>query len=143
MSQPFKVEQGDWPTMQIAVKPIRATVFIDEQCVPVDLEWDDEDAYATHYAAYDQQHNCIACGRLTKTGHVGRLAVLKSHRGQGAGKQILATIIATAKAQNLPTLVLNAQTHALSFYTQFGFTAFGEVFDDAGIPHRTMVKKFT
>ena len=141
MSTNIVIKSGSWQTMSAAVKPIRETVFIVEQQVPIELEWDDEDESAIHFAAITDNNQVIGCARLTKTGHIGRLAVLSEYRGTGTGQAIMRNILDTAEKHDFSSLVLNAQTHALTFYEQFGFVARGEIFDDAGIPHRTMFLK--
>ncbi|HMZ77178.1 MAG TPA: GNAT family N-acetyltransferase, partial [Rhodocyclaceae bacterium] len=78
-------------------------------------------------------------GRLLPDGHVGRMAVLPAWRGRGVGRAVLTALMAEARRRGLSRLVLHAQTHAEGFYAGFGFVAEGEVFDDAGLPHRTMV----
>lgn len=120
---------------------VRRAVFIQEQRVPEELEWDEADASALHVLALDGDSHAIGTGRLLQAhgmGHIGRMAVLREWRGQGVGTAILNALIATARERGLTEVVLNAQTHALGFYARSGFAAEGDEFPDAGIPHRRM-----
>lgn len=128
----------EWPSTQEALLAVRCAVFVDEQGVPESLEVDEHDPKADHLCVY-QAGIPVATGRLLNDGHVGRLAVLKSHRGQGIGTQIMAELINRARAKQLLQVTLNAQCTAEGFYQRLGFTVHGDVFDDAGIPHREMV----
>lgn len=126
-----------WRDDSAALAAIRREVFIDEQNVPEDLEWDGEDAYAQHWLA-SIDNEPIGTVRLLRNGHVGRMAVVKSWRQCGVGSALLHAVITEAFAQGTRELFLHAQTHAIDFYTRHGFAAEGPEFLDAGIPHRTM-----
>jgi predicted GNAT family N-acyltransferase len=80
----------------------------------------------------------IGCARLLPDGHVGRMAVLRPWRGRGVGRALLQAALARAALAGFTVVRLNAQVHALDFYRREGFEAFGDVFSDAGIPHRAM-----
>jgi predicted GNAT family N-acyltransferase len=88
--------------------------------------------------ALDTGGHPIGCGRLLPDGHVGRLAVLAPWRGRGVGAALLARLVALAGETGHTRVVLNAQTHALPFYARAGFTPYGPVFEEAGIPHQAM-----
>jgi predicted GNAT family N-acyltransferase len=135
----FAVENADWDRDQATLRSIREAVFVIEQNVPVELEWDGIDQACVHVIAYAQDRSPVGTGRLLRDGHIGRLAVLAPWRGQGAGSSLLQKLIAIATARGTGPVALNAQTHALAFYERFGFVAEGEEFDDAGIPHQPMV----
>lgn len=118
---------------------LRRVVFIEEQNVPVHEELDGLDDSALHVLAVD--NDPVGCARiLLKEGvaKIGRVCVLPSHRGTGLGADIIRHCIELAKANGMSRAVLGAQTHALGFYEKLGFTAFGDVYDDAGIPHQDM-----
>jgi len=123
-----------------ALRQIREAVFVQEQQVPVELEWDDEDEHATHFLAQNQQGIALGCARFLATGQIGRMAVLADYRGQGIGAKLLLAALEVAKRQNFKRVWLHAQLHALPFYEKQGFVAEGDIFDDAGIPHRLMRK---
>jgi predicted GNAT family N-acyltransferase len=80
----------------------------------------------------------VGTGRLLPDGHIGRMAVLKTHRARGVGGAILKALIAEARRRGMHEVVLSAQTHALEFYRKHGFEARGAAYMEAGIPHREM-----
>ena len=120
------------------VKHVREIVFVHEQNVPLELEWDGIDADCRHVIAEDAHGSAIGTGRLLPDGHIGRMAVLQSFRDRGVGSALLGELIAIAAERGLREVVLNAQVQALAFYEKHGFVAEGEVFADAGIPHQRM-----
>lgn len=136
----IELAAGGWDRLGGDATAVRHQVFVLEQGVPQELELDEEDIHALHVVAY-AAGRAVATGRLLADGHIGRLAVLERFRGQGLGSHILANLLAHARAQALPRVVLNAQTQALAFYQHHGFIPFGPVFDDAGLPHRAMELK--
>ncbi|MDH5570561.1 MAG: GNAT family N-acetyltransferase [Gammaproteobacteria bacterium] len=122
---------------------IREQVFIIEQHVPVELEWDEHDHQAVHLLAMDNNRQAIGTVRLLADGHIGRMAVLSSWRKRGVGSHLLAKITQIAQQSNMQRVFLNAQTSAVSFYSQYGFLAHTEIFMDAGIPHQYMYKSLS
>ncbi|MFK4048805.1 GNAT family N-acetyltransferase [Acinetobacter venetianus] len=134
----FSVKQGSWDQLQQDAKLIRKLVFISEQNIPEQDEWDDQDAISQHFVVYDQNQP-IATARLLANNSVGRVAVLKAYRGQGIGRLIMLEIIAYAQAQKRPSLQLSSQVHAISFYEKLGFSIQGDEYDECGIPHIEMV----
>lgn len=134
----FSVKQGSWDQLQQDAKLIRELVFISEQNIPEQDEWDDQDAISQHFVVYDQNQP-IATARLLANNSVGRVAVLKAYRGQGIGRLIMLEIIAYAQAQKRPSLQLSSQVHAISFYEKLGFSIQGDEYDECGIPHIEMV----
>ncbi len=138
MTAHFDIKLTNWSNDCETLSAIRTAVFIEEQQVPKELEWDDKDELATHWLALDQEANSVGVVRMLADGHIGRMAVLKEARQQGIGKALLEQVIEYARAKNLFEAYLYAQTHALAFYQKAGFTAYGEEFLDAGIPHRSM-----
>lgn len=120
------------------IEQIRNTVFIKEQHVPVELEWDEFDNESTHILAY---YDNVAVGtcRLLEDGHIGRMAVLKSFRNRNIGKNMLKYILNIATKKNMKSIELSAQEHAVDFYKKFGFSVASDIYMDAGIPHYTMV----
>jgi predicted GNAT family N-acyltransferase len=119
------------------VKEIRTEVFIKEQHVPVELEWDEYDKTAVHILAY---YNDLAVGtaRLLPDAHIGRMAVLKSYRFQHVGKKMLEYLMSLAHKNGMHSIELSAQKHALEFYLKSGFHIVSDEYLDAGIPHFTM-----
>lgn len=134
----FGVRIADWSRDRAALIEVRQKVFIEEQRVPAELEWDEWDDKALHLLALDAQNHAIGTARLLPTGQIGRMAVLREWRRQGVGAALLIALLAEAAAGDYPPLFLNAQLTALSFYQRQGFVAEGAEFLDAGIPHRRM-----
>lgn len=119
------------------IKEIRTTVFIQEQHVPVELEWDEFDEEATHVITYFN-NKPVATARLLKDGHIGRMAVLKAFRNRKIGQNMLKYILELAKKRNIHNIQLSAQKHAVDFYRKYGFSTVSNEYMDAGIPHYDM-----
>lgn len=137
MSAALTVRLGSWDELSALASPIRFTVFVDEQKVPVELELDEFDPLSCHALALAGDE-AVGTGRLLPDGHIGRMAVLAGWRGRGVGALLLQALIDEAQRRGLARVVLNAQTHALGFYARFGFVPEGEEYEEAGLPHRTM-----
>jgi predicted GNAT family N-acyltransferase len=137
-ANPLTVQEVPWQTHSAALYAVRRQVFIVEQGVPEEIEIDEWDPLSRHVLAIDGSGNSVGCGRLLPDGHIGRMAVLEEGRGKGVGLRILQTLIAMAKAQDIPRIVLSAQTHALGFYEKAGFIPEGPIYEEVGIPHRLM-----
>jgi len=137
------VTLGDWTTQRKDAQAVRYDVFVLEQKVPLDLEWDELDASCLHAVAYDSQGGAVGTGRLLPDGHIGRMAVRQAARGQGVGAAILESLIDAAHSRGDRAVMLNAQTHAEPFYRKYGFLPEGETFMEAGIPHIHMRRLFT
>lgn len=133
----LRVELGDWASMAPALEAIRREVFIVEQQVPEEMEWDADDVTSVHALALLDGHP-VGCGRLLPDGHIGRMAVRAPFRSTGVGRALLQALLAEARRRGMREVVLHAQMHALGFYEAQGFVADGPVFDEAGILHRRM-----
>lgn len=120
---------------------LRKIVFVEEQGVPPEIEWDKEEE-STHFLALSDYKPCGACRwRKTPNGYkLERFAVLKDYRGNGIGRAMIATALADLP-DDAGYIYLNAQVDAKSLYAKFGFVAEGEEFEEAGIKHLKMVKK--
>lgn len=140
MSAALTVRLGSWDELSAQASPIRFTVFVDEQKVPVELELDEFDPLSCHALALAGDE-AVGTGRLLPDGHIGRMAVLAGWRGRGVGALLLQALIDEAQRRGLARVVLNAQTHALGFYARFGFVPEGEEYEEAGLPHRTMSRR--
>jgi len=121
------------------IKAIRTAVFIEEQKVPVELEWDEFDNDSTHILAY-YGDKPVATARLLQDGHIGRMAVLKAYRNRNIGKNMLKYLLELANKRALECVELSAQEHAVEFYKKSEFIVISDVYMDAGIPHYTMSK---
>lgn len=133
----FRVQSGHWNKLEQDAKFIRKQVFIIEQNIPEEEEWDDQDMISDHFVVYDQNQP-IATARLLQNNSVGRVAVLKAYRGQGIGRMIMLEIIRQAHQQDRKFLQLSSQVHAISFYEKLGFSIQGDAYDECGIPHIKM-----
>lgn len=126
-----------------ACRALRRTVFIEEQGVSEADEMDDLDDGAVHLLA-TRGGRPVGTARLLlqgDTGKIGRVCVLREVRGTGLGKGlILAALDALRARPGITRAKLGSQVHALGFYEQLGFAAYGEIYDDAGIPHRDMAR---
>ena len=134
----FRVEPADWTTDLEALRAVREQVFIVEQQVPIEDEWDAFDARSRHVIARDTAERPIGTGRLTPDHAIGRMAVLAEWRGRGVGEALLKALLDQARALGYPAIEVHAQTHAIRFYEKFGFEAYGDEFIECAIAHRMM-----
>jgi len=135
---PILIKQTDFKTDFPAIRLIRETVFVQEQHVPIEMEWDELDAQAIHILAMTQGQ-AVGTARLLENGSIGRVAVLKSFRGQGIGNQMMNYLIDVAQRYKHTHIHLHAQVDAIDFYQKLGFAITGEPFEEAGILHQTAV----
>lgn len=136
----FAVEDGSWDELQAAARPIREAVFVREQQVPEDMEWDADDATSRHVIARNADGLPIGTGRLLPDGHIGRMAVLPDWRNHEVGSALFERLLQLAKSCCMPQITLHAQTQAAGFYARYGFVAEGGEFLEAGIPHIRMTR---
>jgi len=134
----FHIILGDWAAQKADARAIRHEVFIVEQNIPIELEWDEMDDVSLHAVVHDDDGRVIGAGRLLPDGHIGRMAVKQSMRGAGIGGAILEALMQQAKMRGDKAVLLNAQIHAEPFYGRHGFVREGEEFMEAGIPHIQM-----
>ncbi|MDH5527008.1 MAG: GNAT family N-acetyltransferase [Nitrospirota bacterium] len=142
MTDPVIVRRVTWAEARKELSYIRRVVFMDEQQVPPELEWDGQDTTAVHVLA-EAGGDPVGCGRLLMSGDtakIGRMAVLKPFRAKGIGARLLTELLTAARQAGARTAALSAQVHALPFYEKFGFVAHGPEYPDAGIPHRNMTR---
>lgn len=154
----MKIQMLRWAEAPDALKALRHRVFVHEQKVPVELEWDEHDDIAEHYLLTDEpltddlssgdrlgdgDGRALGVARLfadadvPDMAHIGRMAVDPELRGQGLGSRLLSHMMAEA-GKRYRILTLNAQEHAVDFYRRHGFHVASESFMEAGIPHREM-----
>ena len=139
---PVSLSMGDWDTQQADARPIRLAVFVQEQGVPLALEWDEDDARSLHVVARNAAGLPIGTGRLLPDGHIGRLAVSQTARGQGVGSALLRALMDCAQQRGNKVVMLSAQIQAAAFYAAHGFVAEGGEFMEAGISHVCMRRRF-
>lgn len=133
------VKEVEYRHRQEEIQQIRTEVFVIEQSVPEELEYDDRDELCHHVLALDGD-NPVATGRidLDHDGKIGRVAVLADQRGSGVGEQVMHALYRIARRAGLAQVRLNAQHSALPFYQALGYQSYGETFMEAGIPHQAM-----
>ncbi|MFJ4830965.1 GNAT family N-acetyltransferase [Streptomyces sp. NPDC088747] len=151
MSGSYTVRVAEDAADREACFAVRKEVFVGEQGVPEDIEYDAYDDGALHVLAVRDDGLPLGTGRLlygeaaaAKTdgdltvGSLGRLAVKREARGLGVGVALVRAIEDAARARGLAAVDLHAQTHALGFYERLGYVAYGAEFPDAGIAHLAM-----
>ncbi|MEU6912117.1 GNAT family N-acetyltransferase [Streptomyces olindensis] len=152
MSSPaYVVRVAEGPGDREACFAVRKEVFVGEQGVPEDLEYDAYDAGAVHVLAVREDGVPLGTGRLLygeaavaqtgadpSVGSLGRLAVTSRARGLGVGAALVRAIEDAARARGLTAVDLHAQTHALGFYERLGYEPYGPEYLEAGIAHRGM-----
>ncbi|MEO0437829.1 MAG: GNAT family N-acetyltransferase [Pseudomonadota bacterium] len=131
------LRQAYWPEDTEKLRELRQAVFVQEQGVAQEIEWDGKDANALH-VLLELEQKPIACGRILSDGRIGRLAVLEQHRGQTYGSMVLGKLLELARARGDVHVYLHAQADAESFYTKSGFRREGSVFLEADIRHVSM-----
>lgn len=137
----FVVVSADWVREREPLGYVRREVFIEEQGVPEEMEWDADDAASLHFLALDAAGRPIGCARLLPDGHIGRMAVLPAWRSRGVGQALLDAAIRAARARGDAIVRLSSQTQAVGFYVRAGFVAEGDAYEEAGIPHVAMLKR--
>ena len=138
MAAPFTIRVLSWQEAMPRARHIREKVFIEEQEVPRELEWDEWDEPGEHALALDTGGAALGTGRLLPDGRIGRMAVLKEWRRRGVGTAILAALLERARQRSMESVFLHAQIQATGFYRRFGFSERGGRFLEAGIPHVEM-----
>ena len=134
----FRVDAIDYASGLAELRIVRETVFVQEQQVPVEEEWDALDPLCMHVIARDAAGQPIGTGRLTPEHKIGRMAVLRDWRERGVGDAMLAALIAHASNMGWPLVSLHAQVSAEAFYARHGFIPHGGRFREAGIEHQSM-----
>ena len=137
MQANFQIEMVSWQQAEQDLRAIRTPVFIKEQAVAPDFEWDEIDQVAVHLLA-TQNNEPIACLRIIDFHKIGRMAVLKEFRGNGLGAILLLEAVKICKAHGSKTVHLSAQTHAIGFYEKCGFKVTSAVYQDVHIAHVDM-----
>ena len=139
MIQVFRIED---PTDLEAAHTIRGKVFVDEQKVPADAEYDEHEETAHHYLALQAGMACGAARwRKTPNGvKLERFAVLPEYRNKAVGSEILKQVLTDVKAEYPNEIIyLHAQLPAVAFYTRHGFEPVGDMFSECNINHYKMV----
>ena len=134
----FQVTPIAYETGLAELRAVREPVFVAEQGVPLDLEWDELDPACHHVIARDAEGHPIGTGRLTPEHRIGRMAVLPPWRGKGVGDALLRALMDEARKLGWREITLHAQVSAIGFYARHGFLPYGPRYDEAGIEHQSM-----
>jgi len=134
----FRVEPADYHVDFKDLRAVREPVFVIEQNVPIEEEWDALDPLCHHVIARDFNHKPIGTGRLTPEHKIGRMAVVREWRGKAVGAALLQVLIDKARELGWHEVSLNSQVSAIGFYEKFGFVSYGEEYEEAGIMHKSM-----
>jgi YbgC/YbaW family acyl-CoA thioester hydrolase len=138
------VKSGPWSELGEHAGAIRTAVFVQEQGIPLEMEWDEADKTAVHAVAYNGLGQAIGTGRLLQytpgSGKIGRMAVNRVLRGSSLGRELLNALVAQAEQRGDSEVLLHAQRSAEGFYARLGFAPRGEPFDEVEIPHIEMVR---
>ena len=139
-----EVRMGGWQALGEQARAIRTEVFIGEQKIPLELEWDGADEHCVHAVAFNRFGIALATGRLLQSdggiARIGRMASCQAVRGSGVGRLVLDALLQTARQRGDAEARLHAQTSAQGFYARAGFIPSGPVFDEAGIAHIEMTR---
>lgn len=136
----IEVRIADWQQDNADLRRIREAVFIAEQSVPPELEWDGYDEEAVHFLALENGYP-IGTARLLLDGQIGRVSVLRDWRGMNIGAALMRAAITEAERRGLQEQRLTAQVYATNFYERLGFEVVSEEFLEAGLPHVDMLRK--
>ena len=138
------VRTGTWDALGREAQAIRTAVFVQEQQIPEEMEWDAADANCLHAVAFNRFGMALGTGRLLEhapgVAKIGRMAVLQPMRGAAVGRAVLEALVTAARDRGERELLLHAQASAVGFYARAGFAVRGEPFSEAGIPHLEMVR---
>ena len=137
------IQIADWAADRDLLTAVRQAVFVEEQQVPLEIELDERDPACLHVVAIIGTGCPVGTARMTIDGHIGRCAVLKEWRGRGIGSRLVSGLIDMARELDLASVYLNSQIQAVPFYEKLGFHVTGEVFYEANIAHREMIRTIT
>ncbi len=137
-----QVTIGSWQTLAGEARQVRTEVFLEEQRIPVEMEWDELDELAIHAVARNRLGLAVGTGRLLQhapgVGRIGRMAVTRVLRGSNVGRDLLRALMLAATQCGDHEVMLHAQRTAQGFYARLGFEPRGEPFEEAGIVHIEM-----
>ncbi|MFM2059888.1 MAG: hypothetical protein RLY71_4273 [Pseudomonadota bacterium] len=141
---PFEVRLGGWAELGEGAAAVRSEVFLQEQQIPVEMEWDEADQTCLHALATNRLGMPLATGRLLQhapgVARIGRMAVRAQLRGSRVGAAVLDALVNAARQRGDHEVLLHAQMSAAGFYRRAGFVERGAPFEEAGIGHVEMVR---
>jgi predicted GNAT family N-acyltransferase len=133
----LQIKQLTWSQAEPQLRQVRTVVFIEEQFVTPEFEWDEIDANAIHLLALIGPQ-AVGCLRIIKHQKIGRMAVLKEWRNRGVGMALLQEAVLICRQFGSKVVTLSAQTHAIGFYKKAGFIQTSDEYCDVDIPHVDM-----
>lgn len=140
----LEVQTGDWSILGQAAATVRTEVFVKEQGISSEEEWDGADPTALHAVVSNHLGQALGTGRLLQASpgvsRIGRMAVLQSVRGAGVGQAVMKALEQAARSRGDREVILGAQCSAELFYRNLGYTRRGDPFDEVGIPHVYMAR---
>ena len=134
----ISIIETNWSKHSDEIKHIRNTVFVQEQCVPKNIEMDGKDVDCNHFLIC-KKNEPIGTARLQSNGKIERVSILKPERKKGLGTKLMEFIINSAKKKELEKIYLHSQMDSIDFYKSLGFKGKGGMFEEAGINHVLMV----
>lgn len=144
------VHVGSWHELSkddlYSIMRLRTDVFfLEQRAEEEELDFRDQEPGTRHYwipdgavpAAYlrvllDEQPQHRDARRV-----IGRVAVRADRRGQGLAQVLMRRVLADFGAE---AMVLHAQQYIVRLYAKFDFEVFGELYEEAGIPHLSMYR---
>ncbi len=136
------VRTGAWSELGDDAQQVRTAVFVEEQGIAREDEWDAADRTCLHAVAYNRLGQPLATGRLLQAepgvSKVGRMAVHRALRGTGVGRDIVNALTVAARQRGDHAIRLSAQRTAEGFYRRLGYQTVGDTYEDVGIPHVDM-----
>lgn len=126
---------------QAEITSVRQTVFIKEQNVPENIDFDGSDTDYIHVLASDKNGLTVGTARINRKGRIGRMAVLKNYRRQGIGRKMIQVLMDYGRKNSITDFHVSSQVTAVGFYEKMGFEPFGEEFLEAAIMHINMKLK--
>ena len=139
----IEVYRAEWLSDHLAIRSVREAVFVREQGVPEDIDFDGLDPLCYHVLAYAHPEAAVGTARMQTDGHIGRIAVLTHWRERGIGTLLVRALLELAIELRLGAVYLHSQAHAVQFYEKLGFEKQGDLFFEANMPHYKMVKMLT
>ena len=130
----------NWATAAAEIISVRRKVFVVERRFDKKMLYDKFDTDSFHLIATNEGEQTIGCGRLTRDGRLGRIAVLIDQRGKGIGTMILGRLIKIAEQNQIKNISLNTERDLVNFYQQQSFAETGPVYMKQGVPYQHMIK---
>lgn len=136
----IKFQPVNWASAGAEIIGVRRKVFVVERRFDKKMLFDSFDLESFHLVASNSGEQIIGCGRLTRDGRLGRIAVLIDQRGKGIGTMILGRLIKIAEQNQIKNISLNTERDLVNFYQQQSFAETGPVYMKQGVPYQHMIK---